>query len=147
MCRPSDFPPYIDMLDVVDPKQAPSWDSTPYAGNAMTEPTTEAGRRLVRFAENMTEPEVRAEVATIEAEAVNAALDKVAAEVRDANSPGLPDIDLDLVWDAIEAARPKPDARPVLPQPDIDLMENSDGHGNRWPLSDKDRAEAARPKP
>ena len=109
----------------------------------MTEPTTEAGKRLVRFAENMTEPEVRAEVATIEAEAVNAALDKVAAEVSGMPYP----FDGDLILDAIEAVRPKPDARPVLPQPDIDLMENSDGHGNRWPLSDKDRAEAARPKP
>ena len=30
MRRPDDFPLYIDMIDVVDPKQAPSWDSTPY---------------------------------------------------------------------------------------------------------------------
>ena len=54
MCRPDDFPPYddepmtllvpeiggerlyIDMLDVVDPKQAPSWDSTPYTEKTMT---------------------------------------------------------------------------------------------------------------
>lgn len=67
MCRPDDFPPYddefsreiekmgtparpyIDMLDVVDPKQRPSWDSTPYVPKErpMTTPTTEAGKRLL----------------------------------------------------------------------------------------------------
>ena len=48
----------------------------------MTKPTTEAGKRLVRFAQNMTEAEMLAEVAAIETEAVNAVLDRLAAEVR-----------------------------------------------------------------
>ena len=49
----------------------------------MSEPTTEAGKRLVRFAQNMTEAEMLAEVATIEAEAVNAVLDRLVQRIHD----------------------------------------------------------------
>jgi len=127
MCRPSDFPPhddptifppivdglptwdsevprpYIDMLDKVDPKQAPSWDSTPYAGNAMNEPMTEAGKRLAGHDDHPGGYFTEIALA-IEAEAVNAALGKVAADIkgilhgrRPVGSRRLP-----------EAARPKP---------------------------------------
>jgi hypothetical protein len=38
-------------------------------------------------------------------------------------------------------ATAKEAGRPTLPPPDLDLIENSDGNGNRWPLSAKERAD------